>query len=156
MQCNGTHQTRALRCEAEVVAGHGAAALPAACLTVEPSSPSSCSPGSCACAGLQAIVDPTVQRPFVERLLAGLVYAIGPLLYIFILAHFVMAILAWPFSSLRVGLKMTAPPGVPQVRGVAPRPPPAHAHDACAHMCLCVHGPLPFPHPQRMNAGCIL
>lgn len=64
---------------------------------------------------LQAIRDPDIQRPFIEKLLAGLIYTIGPLFYIFILAHFVMAILAWPYSSLRVGLKVLQPPGVPQV-----------------------------------------
>lgn len=49
--------------------------------------------------------------------MAGLLYAIGPLFFVFIMSNFIMAFLAWPYGLLKFATRDA--PGVPQVRAWA-------------------------------------
>ncbi|KXZ51178.1 hypothetical protein GPECTOR_13g665 [Gonium pectorale] len=59
-----------------------------------------------------SLLSKTVIKGGPEWALAALLYVLGPVLFLFVLASFILAILAWPFGELKYGV--TDMPGVPQ------------------------------------------
>ncbi|KAG2452521.1 hypothetical protein HYH02_002759 [Chlamydomonas schloesseri] len=63
----------------------------------------------------KALLDKVKQRDegtIPTEVVAGLLYALGPLFFVFIMSNFIMAFLAWPYGLLRVAVRDA--PGVPQ------------------------------------------
>ncbi|PNH01163.1 hypothetical protein TSOC_012961 [Tetrabaena socialis] len=58
------------------------------------------------------LLQDNVSKSGVEWLLAGLLYVLSPIFFVFVISNFVLAFLFWPYAPLR--LVVTGLPGVPQ------------------------------------------
>jgi len=59
-----------------------------------------------------SIADARVSSPWTDKVMAGLVYATAPIFFLFILACFLMAFIAWPYTELKAAVE--GEPGVPE------------------------------------------
>ncbi|PNH11248.1 hypothetical protein TSOC_001938, partial [Tetrabaena socialis] len=60
----------------------------------------------------KTLLQDDVSKTGVEWLLAGLLYVLSPIFFVFVISNFVLAFLFWPYGPLR--LAVTGMPGVPQ------------------------------------------